>query len=96
MASHAAAASAPAAGGCCHLPLGPYAPGGPILVTPSVARPGVDMALHAENRARLCALLKERGVPPKSIVFLAGGPSTERHDTGACATLRRRRRDPSS
>lgn len=39
------------------------------------------MSLHAENRARLVARLREAGADAKAVVILEGGPTPTRHET---------------
>ena len=52
-----------------------------ITIKPSVSPPPPDASLHALNRARLAAALRAAGAPAGSLVLLAGGPSTSRHET---------------
>ncbi len=52
-----------------------------ITIKPSVAPPPPDPSLHALNRARLSSALRAAGAPAGSLVLLAGGPSTTRHET---------------
>lgn len=44
--------------------------------------PGPDMALHAENRARLVAGMRGADVLRSSVVLLQGGEGECRHETG--------------
>ena len=50
-------------------------------IEPSCAIPAIDFSLHAENRARLVAAMKQAGAAPGSVVVLKGGCTVTRHET---------------
>ena len=65
-----------------HAPDAPLAAG--VTAQPSVAKPALDAALHAENRARLVARLAAApgGAAARgAVVLLQGGEATTRHET---------------
>jgi Xaa-Pro dipeptidase len=65
-----------------HLDDSPFGPD--VKIVASTKPPIVDMALHAENRARLVAALKaDASDPPapRSLILLAGGEAEMRHET---------------